>query len=122
MLVQLLVERDQNKCNAKIAGRNYEFVRNEQGHLVTEVIDQTHLEWVAQPAQTAFKVYRLPKLHGMVDNLVVENGKAIFDEQIVEAPKIAQDEMTTLEDFTEVEVPVEAPAPKPTKHKKQGKK
>lgn len=84
MQVQLLestVGNGVDTCIMKLAGVDYEFVRNEHGHLVTEVTDTDHLQWANLPVNSAFRIYALPKMTGFVENLAVENGVAIFDER-----------------------------------------
>ncbi len=62
MQVQLLVERDQNECVVKLAGRAYKFKRNECGDIVSDIYDEEHIKWVSDPHHnTSFKMYSIPK-------------------------------------------------------------
>ena len=92
MLVQLLVERDQNECTVKLAGRAYKFKRNEHGHLVSEITDHDHIKWVSDPTHnTSFKIYNAPKkriLEEVNDEVVV--GKVV--EEMVETPVAVAEE------------------------------
>ena len=54
MQVRLLVERGQDECIVKLAGRSYTFIRNGSGHLVTEIIDLPTIAWISDPRNTAF--------------------------------------------------------------------
>ena len=78
MQVQLLVERGQDECIVKLAGTAYKFVRNEHGHLVSDITDYDDIKWVSDPHHnTAFKAYSVPKKRGMdevVDVTVVTEG------------------------------------------------
>jgi hypothetical protein len=92
MLVQLLVERDQNECTVKLAGRAYKFKRNEHGHLVSDITDYDHIKWVSDPTHnTSFKLYSAPKkkiIEEVNDEVVV--GKVV--EEVVETPVAVTEE------------------------------
>ncbi|MFZ4436808.1 MAG: hypothetical protein ACOYOS_00110 [Syntrophales bacterium] len=76
MQVQLLVERDQNECIVKLAGRSYRFKRNENGHLVSDITDLDHIKWVSDPMHnTSFRLYSVPErnvIEEVIEDVVVE--------------------------------------------------
>lgn len=106
MLVHLLVERGQDVCIVKLAGKQYKFERNEHGHLVTDVIDQSTIEWVSDPRNTSFLPYKPPKPK-VIEEPVVSDGEVSFQDEVTVDQ--AQEEEPVHEQET-----VDDPQPGPT--------
>lgn len=93
MQVQLLVERDQSTCVVKLDGYAYTFKRNKYGHLVSNIDNEDHLRWVADPSHnTSFRIYAEPKVpvakgydEVVADEVVADDGEQGEDE-IVDFP------------------------------------
>ena len=82
MQVQLLVERDQKECVAKLAGTAYTFTRNEHGHFVSEINSFEHIKLLSAPAyNTSFRPYIPPEkkvIQGRKDG-IMEAGEKTSD-------------------------------------------
>ena len=88
MQVQLLVERDQNECIVKLAGRAYKFKRNEYGHLVSDITDQEHIRWASDPTHnTSFKLYSEPKKK-IIEEVANEVAEKVVEEAGMVAPGV----------------------------------
>ncbi len=94
MQVQLLVERDQNECIVRLAGRAYQFKRNEHGHLVSQITDEEHIKWAADPTHnTSFKLYSEPKkiieevADEVAEEVVAEDLAVVVAEDLVAGPE-----------------------------------
>ena len=88
MQVQLLVERDQNECIVKLAGRAYKFKRNEYGHLVSDITDQEHIKWASDPTHnTSFKLYSEPK------KIIEEVSDEVTEKVVAEVANVVVEEL-----------------------------
>lgn len=92
MQVRLMVERGQNECVVKLAGRSYKFTRNEHGHLVSEITDLPTIAWVSDTRNSAFLPYSPPKPDPIVSaeenktesaaESEIPLGDEVFDEKV----------------------------------------